>query len=272
MDLVVPVKELRRAKSRLAAAVADLPGTDADRTRAHRGLALALARDTLRAATAAAVRRVVVVTAEPAGLLGVTREGTAGDATAGVEIVDDPDDGLNAAIRHGIEYLRRTARGRPGLVAVLQADLPALRPAELDAALARAAAVIAGGADAALVADHVGTGTTLLVGAPGRVLRPCFGVGSAGAHAAAGAVVLDGAWPGLRADVDTPADLARVLALGTGPATRAWPRTAPGPDGPPEVTPGRAQGDDRVNDGAAGAEERSGSLAGSTRLGQNPGA
>lgn len=230
MDLVVPVKELRRAKSRLAAAVADLPGTDADRTRAHRGLALALARDTLRAATAAAVRRVVVVTAEPAGLLGVTREGTAGDATAGVEIVDDPDDGLNAAIRHGIEYLRRTARGRPGLVAVLQADLPALRPAELDAALARAAAVIAGGADAALVADHVGTGTTLLVGAPGRVLRPCFGVGSAGAHAAAG----PSCWTG-RGRGCAPTSTPRPTSRASWRSAPGRPR-APGPGPRPDPT------------------------------------
>ena len=44
VDLVVPVKELRRAKSRLAPAVADLPGDDASREQAHRALALALAR------------------------------------------------------------------------------------------------------------------------------------------------------------------------------------------------------------------------------------
>jgi 2-phospho-L-lactate guanylyltransferase len=260
VDLVVPVKELRLAKSRLVAAVAGLPGSDADRHRAHRDLALALARDTLRAATAAGVRRVVVVTAEPGGLLGVVPDPDP-DARTSVEIVDDPGGGLNAAVRHGAAHLRRTARGRAGLVAALQADLPALRPAELDAALTCAAAAIATGAGAAFVADHTGAGTTLLVGAPGRVLRPRFGVGSAAAHAASGAVALEGAWPGLRADVDTPDDLARVRALGTGPATRAWP-TAAG---------GRAAGDDRVNAGAAGCDARPGSLAGSCPLGQNPG-
>ncbi len=264
VDLVVPVKELRRAKSRLVAAVAGLPGSDADRDRARRDLALALARDTLRAVTGAAIRRVVVVTAEPAGPLGVVPEGSAADADRGptVEIVDDPGGGLNAAVRHGAEHLRRTTRGRAGLVAVLQADLPALRPAELDAALSRAAAVIAAGAGGAFVADHTGTGTTLLVGAPGRVLRPRFGVGSAAAHAAGGAVALDGAWPGLRTDVDTPDDLLRVRALGTGPVTRAWPT----------VSGGRADGGDRVNAGIDGCDERPGSLAGCSPLGQNPGA
>ena len=227
VDLVVPVKELRRAKSRLAPAVADLPGDDAAREQAHRALALALARDTLRAARAAArTGRLVVVTPEPPERL----------APAGGpwEIVRDTGGGLNAALRRGADHLRRTgSRGRA--VAVLQADLPALRPEELDDALARAVARFAEGAAAAFVADHAGTGTTLLVAAPGRPLRPRFGPGSAEAHAESGAVALDGVWPGLRGDVDTPADLARARDLGAGPETRSWPEppaTAPtgGPD------------------------------------------
>ena len=63
---------------------------------------------------------------------------------------------------------------------------------------------------------------TLLVAAPGAALRPFFGPGSALAHRAADAVALDGAWPGLRADVDTPDDLHRVRSLGCGPATTSW--------------------------------------------------
>ncbi|MDD7931801.1 2-phospho-L-lactate guanylyltransferase [Actinomycetospora straminea] len=209
VDLVVPVKELRRAKSRLAPAVADLPGDDADREQAHRALALALARDTLRAARAAhRVGRLVVVTAEPAERLG-----------AGGELVRDEGGGLNAAVRRGAAHLHGAGARA---VAALQADLPALRPEELDDALRRASALFAGGAGAAFVADHAGTGTTLLVAAPGRPLRPRFGPGSAWAHARSGAVALDGDWPGLRGDVDTVADLARARALGTGPATSAW--------------------------------------------------
>lgn len=219
VDLVVPVKELRRAKTRLAPAVADLPG--GDRGPAHRALALALTRDTLRAAGAATrTGRVVVVTAEPALPLG--------GAAGWCEVVLDTGGGLNAAVRRGADHLRRTG-DTARATAVLQADLPALRPEELDAALDRAAGLFVEGARAVFVADHAGTGTTLLVTAPGRALRPRFGAGSAAAHVAAGAVALDGDWPGLRGDVDTTADLARARALGTGPETAAWPGPPPPP-------------------------------------------
>ncbi|PVZ14561.1 2-phospho-L-lactate guanylyltransferase [Actinomycetospora cinnamomea] len=218
VDLVVPVKELRRAKSRLAPAVAGLPGSDTDREQAHRALALAMTRDTLRAARAAVrTGRLVVVTGEP----GMRLDGVG-------ETVADTGAGLNAAVRRGADHLRRTGGARRG-VAVLQADLPALRPDELDDALARAETLFATGTGAAFVADHTGTGTTLLVTAPGRVLRPRFGPGSAAAHAHAGAVALDGEWPGLRGDVDTVDDLARARTLGTGPETRAWPGAPPDP-------------------------------------------
>jgi 2-phospho-L-lactate guanylyltransferase len=212
VDLVVPVKALRHAKSRLAPAVADLD--DADRPRAHQALALALVRDTLAAVAAAAVRRTVVVTAEPAALAGI--------APSGVTMITDLGGGLNAAVSRGVEHLRSRAPAGPAIVAALQGDLPALRPAELDDALDVARRVLTGSTPAAFVADHVGTGTTLLVGAPDRGLDPRFGPASAQAHRAAGAVPLAGRWPGLRTDVDTPADLAAARALGAGPTTRGW--------------------------------------------------
>ncbi|MWB99417.1 2-phospho-L-lactate guanylyltransferase, partial [Agromyces sp. MMS17-SY077] len=52
---------------------------------------------------------------------------------------------------------------------------------------------------------------------------------SAAAHAASGHVPLDGVWPTLRLDVDTPADLDAALALGAGPATCAALGSPPGP-------------------------------------------
>jgi 2-phospho-L-lactate/phosphoenolpyruvate guanylyltransferase len=237
VDLVVPIKELARAKSRLVGATVGLAPAPADQAAAHADLALALASDTLAAVLASAVRRVAVVTADPrAAALAGGRNGT-----DRARVVADPGRGLNAAVRTGIADLRQErhdGRGHDdgghddgghddgGLVAALLGDLPALRPDELDDALAAAAAVIAGGAPAAFVADHTGEGTTLLVlTRPGHG-GPHFGPGSAGAHAAAGAVPLRGDWPGLRHDVDVPADLDRVLALGAGPATRAWPLTA----------------------------------------------
>nr|WP_253671792.1 2-phospho-L-lactate guanylyltransferase [Streptoalloteichus tenebrarius] len=201
--MLVPIKRLGAAKSRLRGAV----GAREDRG-AHAALALALAMDTVAAARSAAlVRRLAVVTADP-----LVAEMVRGE---GVEVVRDlPDDGLNPALRHGAEVLRSSDPS--ATVAALQSDLPALRASELDAALA--AAVEAGHA---FCPDRQGTGTTLLVAGRGRRWDPRFGPGSALAHAESGAVALDGPWPSLRCDVDTEADLRLAARLGLGPHTRA---------------------------------------------------
>jgi 2-phospho-L-lactate guanylyltransferase len=202
--VVVPVKRLRLAKSRLYAVGRPRPE--------HEELALSLALDTVAAAlAAAAVERVFVVTDDPAA-----REAMAG---AGAWVLPDtPDAGLNPALAHGAAAAMQ--RSPHDGVALLSADLPALRPAELDAALAAAA-----GHDSAFVADARGTGTTLLATAPGRPVRPRYGQASAAAHRAAGAVELTGEWPSLRNDVDTAADLRTAAELGLGPATSAWTAT-----------------------------------------------
>jgi 2-phospho-L-lactate guanylyltransferase len=200
--VVLPVKRLAAGKSRLRGAVTGVR---------HERLALALVLDTAAAAMASpAVARVVAVTDDP--------EAAEALAALGAHTVPDPPGaGLNAAFAHGASL----AGGAP--VAALAGDLPALRPAELAAAL-RAAEELApttGGATGArgFAADADGTGTVLLTVPPGGHLDPHFGPGSAAAHAASGAVPLDGAWPGLRRDVDTAADLAAAAALGLGPRT-----------------------------------------------------
>jgi len=200
VDLVVPVKRLVAAKTRLRD-----PAGDPDR---HTRLALALTLDTVAAARAAQrVRAVVVVTADRT-VAATLRE-------SGVEVADDPLVGLNAAYDRGARLLRERDPGTA--IGALQADLPALRPAELDAAVA--AALAAGGR--AFTADAEGTGTTFLLAAGGVALEPRFGGGSAQRHRASGSVPLDGAWPSLRRDVDTPADLAAAVRLGVGAHTRA---------------------------------------------------
>jgi len=198
-SLVVPVKRLELAKTRLRAT---LPGAD------HESLVLAMALDTVSAALdCVLVEQVVVVTDD-------ARAGPALAAIGAVRVPDVPAAGLNPALRHGAA--EATAR-RPGYgVAVLGSDLPALRPAELADALAAAAAV-----GVAYVADAAGTGTTLLASPSGSPPRPAFGPASAAAHAAAGAVALTGDWPSLRRDVDTAEDLADALRLGTGPQLTA---------------------------------------------------
>ncbi|MFP5072091.1 2-phospho-L-lactate guanylyltransferase [Pseudonocardia nantongensis] len=208
VDLVVPVKPLPRAKTRLRGAadggVGDLG--------AHQRLALALARDTVAAAVAATrVRSVLVISSDPAVAVEV--------GALGAEVVTDPGRGLNGALRHGAGLLR--ARDAAAAIGALQADLPALRPDELDDAVAAAAALFAGGTTRAFVPDAPGEGTTLLLAAPGADLAPRFGGPSASAHAASGATALDAARPGLRRDVDTAADLDAAVRLGAGDWTRA---------------------------------------------------
>ncbi|OOC07794.1 2-phospho-L-lactate guanylyltransferase [Amycolatopsis azurea DSM 43854] len=167
----------------------------------HAELVLALAYDTLSAATSAdGIRRVLVVAADPASVADLTE--------LGVEIVPEPSrGGLNAALRYGEELLRRDTPSV--LVGALQADLPALRTEDLTAALVEAAG------RRAFVADRQGTGTTLLLAGAGP-LEPRFGEGSARAHTASGATPLTIAPESLRADVDTADDLAHVRTLGVG--------------------------------------------------------
>jgi 2-phospho-L-lactate/phosphoenolpyruvate guanylyltransferase len=196
VDLVVPIKRLDRAKSRLRGAVAG-PHADA---------VLALLLDTLTsAASAVGVRRVLVVCEDPRAAKAIDESlpGT------GVESVDERGlPGLNAALQHGADLLRA---GDPhGVVGALQADLPALRSAELAAAIAEA------DGRRAFCADRPGTGTTLLLSAPGGPLDPRFGPGSAAAHLASGAVPVGDGLATLRCDVDTAEDLAVAAALGPG--------------------------------------------------------
>ncbi|XUL91346.1 2-phospho-L-lactate guanylyltransferase [Streptomyces galilaeus] len=198
--LVIPLKSLARAKTRLS-------DTAGDGLRP--GLALAFAQDTVAAVLACpAVRDVAVVT---------------GDALAGRElaalgariVADEPGDGLNAALRHATTVVRVS---RPeSAVAALNADLPALRPMELARVLDAAAEF-----PRAFLPDAAAIGTTLLTARAGRELRPAFGTDSRARHRASGAaeLALD-AVDSVRQDVDTGEDLRAALVLGVGPRTAA---------------------------------------------------
>ncbi|MDN0199664.1 2-phospho-L-lactate guanylyltransferase [Streptomyces sp. S.PNR 29] len=198
--VVIPLKPLARAKSRLA-------DTADDGLRP--GLALAFAQDTVAAVLAcAAVRDVAVVT---------------DDAVAGRELAalgagivpDEPGGGLNAALAHAAAVVRASRPESP--VAALNADLPALRPRELARVLDAAAQF-----PRAFLPDAAAIGTTLLAAAPGRELRPAFGTDSRARHRASGAAELRlDAVDSVRQDVDTGDDLRAALALGVGPCTAA---------------------------------------------------
>jgi 2-phospho-L-lactate guanylyltransferase len=190
--VLIPVKSLPEAKSRLA-------GASTDRA-AHARLVRAIRADAIAAARAAdGVARLVLVVDGP--------RGDAGGELVFVQVAP----GLNAALAEAAEEAH--ARWPRDAVAALVGDLPALRPAELAAALAAAATH-----ERAFVADAAGTGTTLLTALPGSAFLPRFGSDSAQRHANI-ASALDAA-PGLRCDVDTAADLQAAIALGVGPATR----------------------------------------------------
>ena len=178
------------------------PAESAEQT-AHAALVAALRADTLSAIRAAAgVARIVLVSDRVAPV------------PPGVdELLVQSAPGLNSALREAADASAR--RWPADAVAALVADLPALLPGELAAALTAAARH-----DRAFVPDSSGLGTTLLTARPGVELAPAFGAGSAEAHRSGGAVALT-AEPGLRQDVDTAADLRAALRLGVGPATLA---------------------------------------------------
>ncbi|MFJ6725008.1 MULTISPECIES: 2-phospho-L-lactate guanylyltransferase [unclassified Streptomyces] len=199
-SLVIPLKPLALAKSRLA-------DTASDGLRP--GLALAFAADTVAAALAcAAVRDVAVVTVDAVAAREL--------AALGARVVpDEPRAGLNAALAHGAAVVR--ARRPHGAVAALNADLPALRPAELVRVLDAAAEF-----PRSFLPDTAAIGTTLLAVAPGEELRPAFGTDSRSRHRASGAVELTPTGvDSVRQDVDTGDDLRAALALGVGPRTAA---------------------------------------------------
>lgn len=197
-SVVLPVKPLHLAKTRLSVE----PAVRVE-------LVLAMALDTAAAALSCSrVARVVVVTDDPRA-----RERL---LALGADVVaDEPDAGLNPALRHGAEV---AAASRPDCgVATLSADLPALRPGELARALDAAAAL-----PRAMLADRSGEGTTLLTALPGVTLDPAYGPRSHDRHLAGGHVPLElDDVESVRQDVDTLADLDAAATLGAGPCTSA---------------------------------------------------
>lgn len=189
--VVVPVKGGPGAKSRLR--FLD--------TAPRAALATAMAMDTVAAALETpGVAQVVVVSGDRP-----TRHWA---ADLGAEVVDDPGQGLDAAVLAG-------ASGREGCVAVLLGDHPALRPAELATALEACSAH-----ERAVVPDADGTGTALLT-ACGVPLRPAFGPHSHERHRDRGHSSVSPSAPSVRLDVDDAAGLASADRLGVGPRTAA---------------------------------------------------
>lgn len=197
--VVVPVKPVAVAKSRLGPLGDDV----------RRALVTAFAVDTVAAALdCPAVARVLVVT-DDVPMARRLRE-------LGVDAVPDGESlALNASLQQGAaELLRRAPSLRP---VALCADLPALRPTELAAALGEAHRT-----PAAFVPDAAGVGTTMYTASSLELFDPRFGAVSRSAHAARQATeIRSRGIESVRLDVDTPEDLRAAAELGLGPRT-SW--------------------------------------------------
>jgi 2-phospho-L-lactate guanylyltransferase len=201
--VVVPVKPPARGKSRLG----DLPDPDRE------ALATAFALDTLSAARDASPVGEVMVVTDDFRFAARARD-------LGCAVLPDGAGTLNESL---VQAAHEAARRWPSYgVAALCADLPALRPGDLAAALAQ---VPAGGA--CFVADAVGTGTTMYAVRSAAAFDPRFGPGSRRVHEDAGSTPVQGALTSLRQDVDDVADLGRALALGVGRHTARATRRQP---------------------------------------------
>ena len=202
MWAVVPVKEIRQAKQRLA------PEMSADE---RRRLVEAMLSDVLEA-----LSRVDGLE----GVLVVTRDSEASVAAReqGAAVLEESDDrGLNGALEQAAAHLDR--EGADGLL-IVPGDVPALCADEV-------AAVVKthkGSSPALSIApDRHGRGTNCLACSPPNLIRFRFGIDSFTAHQeearAAGVVPSLPELPSLCLDVDTPEDLARLSSLSVGERT-----------------------------------------------------
>lgn len=190
--VIVPAKPLEHALSRLSG-VLDGP--------ARRAIQQAMLIDVLCAAgDLTAV--VTVVTADP------TVAGLAGAYGADVVHESPASGGIDAAVAQGMAHVRADR------VLVVMGDLPLASGGDLEELVA--AAPVRG---VALARSADGTGTNAMVLTPPAVIGTFFGPGSLERHRAEavrrGVPCVERTIPGLALDIDTPRDLADLVALDT---------------------------------------------------------
>ncbi|MGF2944855.1 2-phospho-L-lactate guanylyltransferase [Mycobacterium sp. Lab-001] len=196
--VIIAVKRLAAAKTRLAPVLS---------AATREKVVLAMLVDTLTAAAAVpALGSITVVTPDEVA--------AAAAAGLGADVLADPTPEVHAdPLNNAIIAAERSVAEKFANIIVLQGDLPALQARELAEAIAAARQH-----RRSFVADRLATGTSAL-SAFGTPLDPRFGPDSSARHRCSGAIELTGAWPGLRCDVDTPADLTAARRLGVGAAT-----------------------------------------------------
>lgn len=201
---ILPVKSFGAAKQRLAESLG---------AGSRQALAQAMFADVL-----SSIRRVPELDA----IVVVTSDRSAESAAAAdrLAVLRDSDEaGHSEAAMIGIRHALAEGYDR---VVLVPGDTPLLRPAELAGLLTGASRVV-------IVPDRHGTGTNALVLSPPDAIAPSFGPGSLARHVAAaeqaGVPHSVEDVPGLALDVDTPADLAELIAelelrRGQAPSTR----------------------------------------------------
>ena len=212
--VLIPMKPPAHAKSRLRQSVGEKLAT-ADTTT----LATAFLQDVVAASlSAVGVDRVLVISPDStveriAVDMGADflAEATPFDRTSGET---HGGSGLNHALSQAIDEIRADRAIVP--ILIVTGDVAALRSESLSTVIE-----IAQRDDAAcFVADQGGEGTTILALPQGTSIGLRFGIGSAAAHRAAGAVdISDDVEPDARIDIDTSHDLAVALAYGVGTHT-----------------------------------------------------
>lgn len=188
VDAIVPLKSLDRMKGRLAGALS-LQDRQALMIRMFDHVISACIR-------AASVDRIMVVAGDDRAAAIAMRHH--------VTVIDDPGQGLNAAIAAADSVVPAERAS-----IVLAADLPYVQPEEIDRlirlGLAETGVVVAGTTDG---------GTGALLRNPGTVIAPAFGPSSCAAHLAAAhrAEVRAGRLhvAGMAHDLDRPEDLNRL--------------------------------------------------------------
>ncbi len=197
-SVIIPVKALHAAKSRMNAAI---PPAE---------LAFAFFEDTLAAAVACPQVSEVLVATQDA------RIAARGRSQGCLVVRDSEHPGINAAVAWAADHARAADR-----LAVIVSDLPCLTPEALGSVLGAAA-----GHATAFLADADGTGTAMWFATDGATVRTHFGADSRASHQAAGAVDLVDAhpasaqaWTVARRDVDTAAALDDAALLGLGEHT-----------------------------------------------------
>jgi len=189
MWVIIPLKDLDRAKSRLAEVLAPTP---------RRQLFILMARAVIRAAQAMEGCAGVLVVTPSADVARIAQ-----DLGAGV-LMDAQAAGMAAACTLGLARLAAEGVER---AMILPGDLPSANAADLAQLVRR----LREGPGVVLVPDARGEGTNALLLAPPGVIAPAFGPKSAQAHEEAarraGVPIEVVQVPALQRDLDDPEDL-----------------------------------------------------------------